>query len=399
MTFNEPKSVTFNEPKPAAAATTSSVPSSSTKAPGKQIRYRTRRTAPLASATHISFSNSVSSAGSSEIKQSPSSPVQQPIANTPLKHSKRFSNDCKDAVEQREKLKLPPANSKQWKDLDLLISTALASEFSHTISNTVSPTTMADKLTNIIYSSMRNLFGCQEKLERPSATQTKPNPKLAELRTAKKQLKRERQRVIRQYGKGSPAEKAISSSWFKVMHEHARLRTELEKRDKNRFNSKQQQRFKKDPIKFGRSLFEKKNSGEPAFSGDQAYSFFSKTYRDDSRDKPFDPLPDMKPPHTPEFFFSEHCPTSREILGIIKRKSNGSSPGLDAISYVPYKRCPSILPVLVKLFEKVWISKQVPSEWAAASIILLAKSSKLSAPQPWKSPISKKKKPVLQCFV
>ena len=83
---------------------------------------------------------------------------------------------------------------------------------------------------------------------------------MAELRKAKKQLKKERQRVIRQYGKGSPAEKAISTSWFKVMHEHSSLRRALEKRDQNKFNANQQQRFKKDPIKFGRSLFEKKTS-------------------------------------------------------------------------------------------------------------------------------------------
>jgi hypothetical protein len=47
---------------------------------------------------------------------------------------------------------------------------------------------------------------------------------------------------------------------------------------------------------------------------------------------------------------------------------------------VPYKRCPSILPVLVQLFSKIWKSKEIPPDWAAASIQLLAKSAKLTDP-------------------
>ena len=54
--------------------------------------------------------------------------------------------------------------------------------------------------------------------------------------------------------------------------------------------------------------------------------------------------------------------------------------GLDGITYVPYKRCPAILPILVLLFERIWRSGEIPSAWGAASIQLLAKSSKLSDP-------------------
>jgi hypothetical protein len=43
-------------------------------------------------------------------------------------------------------------------------------------------------------------------------------------------------------------------------------------------------------------------------------------------------------------------------------------------------RCPSILPTLLKLFDKIWRSKQIPSDWAAASIQLLPKSTNLTEP-------------------
>lgn len=49
-------------------------------------------------------------------------------------------------------------------------------------------------------------------------------------------------------------------------------------------------------------------------------------------------------------------------------------------TYVPYKRCPAILPILEQLFAKIWHSNEIPSNWAAASIQLLPKSTKLTEP-------------------
>ena len=86
---------------------------------------------------------------------------------------------------------------------------------------------------------------------------------MQELRKAKKELKRERKSVIKRFGKGSAPEKAISQQWFKLMHEHANVRRALEKRDHNKFCSHQQRRFKKDPMKFGKSLFEKRSAENP----------------------------------------------------------------------------------------------------------------------------------------
>jgi hypothetical protein len=53
---------------------------------------------------------------------------------------------------------------------------------------------------------------------------------------------------------------------------------------------------------------------------------------------------------------------------------------VDGIINVPFKRCPCLLKLLVKIFKKVWTTKDVPAEWATASIQLLAKSANLSDP-------------------
>ena len=70
------------------------------------------------------------------------------------------------------------------------------------------------------------------------------------------------------------------------MHEHASLRRALEKRDHNKFCSHQQQRFKKDPMKFGKSLFDKKSSDDPCFEEIKGFDYFSKLYRDEKRNDP-----------------------------------------------------------------------------------------------------------------
>src|SRR6185312_14654224 len=89
----------------------------------------------------------------------------------------------------------------------------------------------------------------------------------------------------------------------------------------------------------------------------------------------------------PQFLFSENYPSAAEISGILRRKSNGSAPGLDGISYVPYKKCPSLLPILVKLFKKIWETQEIPSSWATASVLLLSKSGNLADPADFR-PIS-----------
>jgi hypothetical protein len=133
-------------------------------------------------------------------------------------------------------------------------------------------------------------------------------------------------------------------------------------------------------MKFGKSLFEKSVSGAPAFGEKEGFEYFSNLYRDVSRGEHVTPLADMKRPATPSFLLSEDCPSEAELNGIIKLKRNGAAPGLDGILYVPFKRCPCLVKLLVKIFRKVWKTKDIPAEWATASIQLLAKSANLTDP-------------------
>jgi hypothetical protein len=51
---------------------------------------------------------------------------------------------------------------------------------------------------------------------------------------------------------------------------------------------------------------------------------------------------------------------------------------MNALTYVPYKKCTAVMKFLMKLGHKVWKCRDIPADWAMAYIILLSKSEDLS---------------------
>ena len=88
-------------------------------------------------------------------------------------------------------------------------------------------------------------------------------------------------------------------------------------------------------------------------------------------------MPEMTRPGLPKVVFQQRCPTLREIKRSARRKSNKASPGLNALSYVPYKKCPAILDTLHRIVKKIWRTQDIPESWAVAYIVLLSKSDQL----------------------
>ena len=191
---------------------------------------------------------------------------------------------------------------------------------------------------------------------------------MEELRQKKKELKKLRKELHRKGLK--------NKEWFITMREHNRVK----EREAVIRNCQQQKQFKKNPMRFGRELFQKKVSGDPTFSSQVALDYFSKIYHDEKRETPFTPLPEMKRPPPPVHLLSEEPPSQAEIMTVLRLKRNGAAPGPNGISYVPYKKCPAVWPFMHKIFSKVWETRDVPSSWAFASILLLPKSDKTSDP-------------------
>ena len=276
----------------------------------------------------------------------------------------------------KPRLKLPPGNSLLWKDLDVELEARLGVEFTPRDIEAKSTAELAEAFGRIVYGAMAERFEAQVESRRHEEKKRPPDPRLAELRALKKDLRKAHREVVRTGGKGTEAERVMSKRWFEVVHEHAKLSMALKARDAARRSTKKQSQFRADPMKFGKSLFEKSVSGAPAFSESDGYAYFSKLYRDVARGDKQTALPEMTRPARPSFVLSEDCPSESELEGIIKLKRNGAAPGIDGIRYVP--RC--LVRVLFKIFKKVWVTKDIPAEWATASIQLLAKSGNLNDP-------------------
>ena len=68
-----------------------------------------------------------------------------------------------------------------------------------------------------------------------------------------------------------------------------------------------------------------------------------------------------------------------EIASRIKRGRLSSKPcPFDQVSYYILKRCPSLLPALQHLYNKVWHTRIIPASWQHAAITLIPKESALS---------------------
>jgi hypothetical protein len=153
----------------------------------------------------------------------------------------------------------------------------------------------------------------------------------------------------------------------------------LEKKEASSAKISAERAFRKDPNKFAAKLFNKSSaSGSPEFTASEAQEYFIKTYRDEDRSYSYSAPPELPRPKLPCHLFSLRCPTASEIIRSIRKKRNGASPGLNGLPYVPFKKCPSLRLFIFKLAKKIWLSQDVPTNWAEAYIILLFKSGNLS---------------------
>ena len=106
----------------------------------------------------------------------------------------------------------------------------------------------------------------------------------------------------------------------------------------------------------------REESPEPAFSADKAESYFREVYSSSPREfaRP-SWLPASKPP---DCAFNDSPITLSEISDTIKRSESSSSPSpIDRVSYRILKKCQTLLPALVDLYNACWESQTVPLAW------------------------------------
>ena len=296
-------------------------------------------------------------------------------------HPKRDSNSTSISRKMETRINFPSSNSKDWEKLNEELEDIIPKVFTDKKINKLSTSEISNQFDAWLHKFFLEKFGPKNSENPRTCTRkARKNKALRQLRQQKKECKAARKALIKAGLKGSQQEKMISEQWFSLIRQHNKLRAALLKKQLVKEEIKAEKSFRENPHKFAARLFHgKEQSGKPLFTADTAQEYFAKIYRDENRNYEYQPLEGLLRPISPQHMFSLRCPTALEVQRSLRRKRNGAAPGFNALTYVPFKRCPALFKFIIKLFRKIWKSKNVPRDWAEAYIILIAKSTDLSS--------------------
>ena len=103
----------------------------------------------------------------------------------------------------------------------------------------------------------------------------------------------------------------------------------------------------REPYKYAKKLLDPPNKSKAAFGKKEADAHFQKTYHHEGREGKYEPPEGLSRPKLPKLPFRTKFATEKKFEECLRKKSDGSAPGLNGISYLVYKRCP---PVVKKFF-------------------------------------------------
>lgn len=297
-----------------------------------------------------------------------------------LKHPKRNSNATAFSRKQMTKIKFPPPNDPIWGSINKELASALPRVFTDNKIKNMPIDKLSSKFDSWLHAFFVGKFGIVEPGEQPPMNDSRPkrvNRQLQWFRQRKKECRCAR-RALKQAGLlDSPEGQFCDKTWKRLVKGHNKVRRNLALKQEFKNRRRAEKQFRKDPNQFAKKLFNPPNTGKPTFDQNAASVYFSETYRDECRDHIYTAMDGQQRPPPPKHAFHLRSPTLKELFRSVKRKRNKASPGFNSLTYVPYKKCPAIIFTLHKIGTRIWNSREVPSDWGEAFIILLAKSEKL----------------------
>ena len=304
----------------------------------------------------------------------------------PYRHDTRSPN-AKEGFKRTKnsRLDLPaPSNKKLWSELDSILSDILPRRFTHAWIRSTPSSQLASVFDNFLYDFFKEHCGLVELPSAPPPRSGGSKHKGLEKLRRDKQLCKKALINLRKLGhtEDSAPIAALKAQWKKLLVAHNKLRRAVKYKQKARAKKFAKRRFNKDRVKYAKSMFSgQRKTGTPTFNKEQGEAYFSSMYHDADRSADFSPLEGMLRPPKPEYSFEIRPPSIKEFRSGLRGKRNGAAPGLNALTYLIFKKCPSILRCLYKICKHVYKTKDIPEDWAAAFVVLLQKSDNLALPE------------------
>ena len=263
-----------------------------------------------------------------------------------------------------------PTTSEGWKLADSYFQSSLVP----LVLAVHSPEEMNRVLCEGIYLYFSSSFGTKS----PTPTRKKKCPphnwSLKEVERRKREAKSE-WRSAKLNGSSADTVLSLARSFFSLVRAHSQLKRAANARlsfgDAKVARERCHQRFKG----FAREVLDGGSDQlAPSFSSDVATSFFTKVYHSTLRN--FPPPQWMPAPPPPEVELDCSPFSQAEVAQVIRRTKAQSAPSpFDRVGYIIFKRCPSLLPALVQLFNICWSQSVIPHQWKCAAIKLIPKGS------------------------
>ena len=205
-----------------------------------------------------------------------------------------------------------------------------------------------------IYNHFSSKYGLR-KTTHPRKPRVKRHNRAFKKPTQEKNTARRELRAAKREGKEKGTIKEIATKFHQLIRLHSKAKREQLRSRLNLEAGKARQECAKNFLRFAAKIFDGEDeTPEPAFSAEDAESFFKEVYSTSPR--PFQRpswLPEANSPHCA---FNDDPITTSEISGVIKRINSSSSPSpIDRVSYRLFKKCPALVQALVDLFNACWV--------------------------------------------
>ena len=265
-----------------------------------------------------------------------------------------------------------PKSPEEWEEADYLLSSVTSSVFQ---------ASTAEEKNNCLCAGIYNIFSYRfgtRAPPRPQKTSIRQHDRALKEVTRLKNKARHALRKAKREGASDDVIQPLAANFLSLLRRHSRLCRESSSRLRHKEAKDAREECNRNFWRFAKNLLGKGCTGQtpPAFTASAAHSFFSDVYQSSSHQfsspswMPSAPLP------TPGCAM-EMTPISEEELARVIRKSKPSSAPspADRIPYLIFKKCHSLRPALLDLFNRVIMEGSVPLSWKVAVIKLIPKSS------------------------
>ncbi|CAM9984724.1 unnamed protein product, partial [Heterosigma akashiwo] len=194
---------------------------------------------------------------------------------------------------------------------------------------------------------------------------------VSRLRREKKQLERKK-KALRAVGGEEYAEAA--RAFLKCVRALSAVLKLVKQDEELRAADALEDEFIEDRWKCSKKILdgEPKTSGV-GFSKEECEKFFRDQYSDPGRARVYEPPPGLPRPPPPTVPFNTNPPSWSVWSAVVRKKRNGSAPGINGISYKVYKFCPGVKRLLWELACFLWVRGLCPKEFQIGLMTLLIK--------------------------